>query len=123
MTLRYLAFENNVIKDYVSEKVFDGILAGAVPVYYGSPTVDLLLPSPKAVVKVSDFPGGPQELADHLKTVGQDRAKYEALLAWKAAPVQAEVDAFQQVIDMTAYKYTSIFRICEKLDQETNGGA
>lgn len=24
----YLAFENNVIRDYVSEKVFDGLLAG-----------------------------------------------------------------------------------------------
>lgn len=24
----YLAFENNVIRDYVSEKVFDGLLSG-----------------------------------------------------------------------------------------------
>lgn len=114
---RYLAFENNVIKDYVSEKVYDGILAGTVPVYHGAPTVSRLLPDPGAVVKVSDF-SDPRALAQHLKAVGSDHTKYDALLAWKANPMQAAVDAFQKVIDSTAYKYTSLCRICEKLAAE-----
>jgi len=120
--LRYLAFENNVIKDYVSEKVYDGLLAGTVPVYHGAPTVDKLLPNPSSVVKVSDFPEGPKQLADHLKLVGQDKAKYNQLFAWKSNPAQEEVDAFQEVIDMTAYKYTSLCRICEKLDSDARRG-
>jgi hypothetical protein len=114
----YLAFENNVIKDYVSEKVFDGILAGAVPVYHGAPTVDKFLPSPNAVVKVGDFQS-PKELAAHLTAVGHDQAKYESMLAWKSQPQQTSVDAFQRVIDMTGYKFTSLCRICEKLASES----
>lgn len=116
---RYLAFENSAIKDYVSEKVFDGILAGTVPVYFGAPTVDKLLPSPSAIVKISDFPG-PRELAAYLTNVGRDKEKYESLLAWKNNPRSTEVDAFQEVIDSTGYKYTSLCRICEKLAMDSN---
>jgi hypothetical protein len=110
----YLAFENNVIKDYVSEKVFDGILAGTVPVYQGAPTVAKLLPSADAVVQVGNFQS-PKELAAYLKEVGSDRTKYEALLEWKSHATQSKLDAFQEVIDMTGYKFTSLCRICHKL--------
>lgn len=110
----YLAFENNIIKDYVSEKVFDGILAGTVPVYYGATTVDKLLPSPGSVVKVSDFKS-PRELAVFLNEVGKDKGRYEQYLRWKTESSQDQVDAFQRVIDMTGYKYTSLCRICHRL--------
>lgn len=115
----YLAFENSVIKDYVSEKVYDGMLAGTVPVYSGALSVDKLLPNPASVVKVSDFPDGPKQLAEYLIRVGKDRDKYEAHLSWKKNPLKSEVDAFQEVIDATGYKYTSLCRICHKLSQDT----
>lgn len=114
---RYLAFENNIIKDYVSEKVFDGILAGTVPVYYGATTVEKLLPSPASVVKVSDFKS-PKELAVFLNEVGKDKGRYEQYLRWKTESSQSQVDAFQRVIDMTGYKYTSLCRICHRLARE-----
>ena len=147
-------------------KVFDGILAGVVPVYYGAPTVKNVLPGPNpGVVEVSDF-ASPKELAEFLMAIGKDQAKYEAYLGWKInksqvcrsavlfqalpspfllpcpplfprssrplsphthplSPVrnletlkprtQADVDKFQNVIDMTGYKYTSLCRICEQL--------
>jgi hypothetical protein len=109
-------------KDYVSEKVFDGILAGTVPVYYGTDTVDRLMPAPgKTLVKVSDF-GSPAELAAHLRALGADQAKYEALLAWKEYPPQSLVDKFQEVIDSTGYKYTSLCRICHRLASDIPEG-
>ena len=113
----YLAFENNVIKDYVSEKVYDGVLAGTVPVYYGAPTIDKLLPSPNAVVKVNDF-ASPKELAAHLTAVGKDESKYASLLDWKVGYKKKDVDSFQKVVDMTGYKYTSLCRICQKLAED-----
>jgi hypothetical protein len=33
----YLAFENSVTQDYVTEKLYDGLSAGAVTVAYGAP--------------------------------------------------------------------------------------
>ena len=111
---RYLAFENNIIKDYVSEKVFDGLLAGTVPVYYGATTVDKLLPNLKSVVKVSDF-SSPKDLAAYLKDVGNDEMKYNAFLQWKKSPKMDDVNSFQKVIDSTGYKFTALCRICQKL--------
>jgi hypothetical protein len=97
--------------------VYDGILAGAVPVYYGTSSIDKMLPSKKAVVKVSDF-NSPKELATYLKNVGKDQAQYESFLQWKYDPQQHEVDSFQRVIDSTGYKYTSLCRICHKLAED-----
>ena len=47
--LGYLAgLQNSIIKDYVSEKVYDGILAGTVSVYRGAASVDRVMPAPGA---------------------------------------------------------------------------
>ena len=51
-----LAMENAVVKDYVSEKVFDALLAGALPLYDGAPRVGRLLPDEGAILKTADFP-------------------------------------------------------------------
>jgi Glycosyltransferase family 10 (fucosyltransferase) C-term/DDE superfamily endonuclease len=40
-----LAFENAIGEDYVTEKFFDPLVAGSVPVYLGAPNVDLLAPN------------------------------------------------------------------------------
>eukprot|EP01035_Chromulina_nebulosa_P021540 gene21540-27890_t len=37
----YFAFENRVEDGYVTEKIFDGLIAGTVPVYLGKRTVKL----------------------------------------------------------------------------------
>ena len=91
------------------------MLSGTVPVYLGTDTIGKLLPSEKAVVKISDFPSGPQQLAVFLKSVGNDEQKYNSLMSWKANPSQNEIDTFQEIIDSTAYKFTSLCRICERL--------
>ena len=39
-----LAFENSNTTDYVSEKVFNALQSGALPVYMGSETIDDFLP-------------------------------------------------------------------------------
>src|SRR5262249_33260468 len=48
--LFYLAFENSNCVDYVSEKMFDGLIAGTVPVYLGAPNVDDFLPGNNCVI-------------------------------------------------------------------------
>ena len=41
----YLAFENSDSVDYVSEKVYDGLRAGAVPIYFGTTQVPQFVPN------------------------------------------------------------------------------
>ena len=40
----YLAYENSNDADYVTEKVFDALESGVLPVYYGAPNVDDFVP-------------------------------------------------------------------------------
>lgn len=40
-----ICFENtNLVKDYVSEKIFDCFLSGVVPIYWGAPNIDDIIP-------------------------------------------------------------------------------
>jgi hypothetical protein len=39
-----LAFENSLTRDYVTEKSFDPLIAGSVPVYLGAPNIEEFAP-------------------------------------------------------------------------------
>ena len=39
-----LAFENALLRDYVSEKMYGALAAGAIPLYRGAPNVDEYTP-------------------------------------------------------------------------------
>lgn len=41
-----LALENSAEEDYVTEKLYHGLIAGAIPIYLGSPNVDDFVPLP-----------------------------------------------------------------------------
>eukprot|EP01041_Mallomonas_annulata_P004585 gene4585-9113_t len=53
--LFYLAFENSIEPGYVTEKVFDGLSAGTVPVYLGSSYCKQLIPTEDSVIFVDSF--------------------------------------------------------------------
>lgn len=42
--------ENSVRQDYVTEKIWDGLLAGCIPVYLGSSSVRDMLPDPNSFI-------------------------------------------------------------------------
>ncbi|KAH8048361.1 alpha-(1-_3)-fucosyltransferase [Aureococcus anophagefferens] len=115
-----LAFENAIVKDYVSEKVYDAILAGALPLYRGAERVDRLMPGGGAVLKFSDFGDDVAELAARLRVLARDRAAYDAHFAWRSPgrDTPAARAAFQKTLDMTAYECTALCRICAKLDAD-----
>jgi hypothetical protein len=80
-----LAFENAIAADYVSEKFFDPLVAGAVPVYLGAPNVEQFAPGDHCFINTADF-SGPKELASYLQYLQDHPAEYDAYLAWKTRP-------------------------------------
>ena len=80
-----LAFENAIAEDYVTEKLYDPLIAGSVPVYLGAPNVERLAPSAESYIDVRDH-ASPRELADRLLALASDQAAYDRHLVWKGRP-------------------------------------
>ena len=113
--LFYFAFENSNSTDYVSEKVFDGLIAGTVPVYLGAPNIDDYLPGNKCIIKVSDF-SDPLDLARYLISLSKNQKEYRSYLAWKREPLR------QSFLDLIQPMHTPpLRRLCHKLADVLNG--
>ncbi len=61
-----LAFENAIETDYVTEKFFEPLLTGAIPVYLGAPNVEEFAPGDNCFVNANNFPS-PAGLAAFLR--------------------------------------------------------
>jgi hypothetical protein len=90
-----LAFENSIAVDYVTDKLFDVLVAGSVPVYLGAPNVADFAPAPHSYIDVNDF-SGPDELASYINHLDRHNEEYEAYLAWKRS---GPADRFVRMID------------------------
>lgn len=80
-----IAFENSVLEDYVTEKLYDPLLAGTVPIYLGAPNVEGYLPGDNCIVRVDRF-GSPEELAAYINLCYADNAKYLEYHRWRSLP-------------------------------------
>jgi len=83
-----LAFENNVVEDYVTEKLINAYQAGAVPVYMGSPTIDKWQIAPHSLIKTTDYPN-PKDLAALLNYLNEHDDEYMKYFAWKKTGISA----------------------------------
>ena len=50
-----IAFENACATDYVTEKFFDPLIAGAVPIYLGAPNINEFAPGEHCFIHANDF--------------------------------------------------------------------
>lgn len=80
----YLAFENKIEKGYVTEKIFDGLLAGTVPIYLGdSKRSKSLLPNPDTAIFVSDYEDNVDGLVQYLDMLAANSSAYEKHREWR----------------------------------------
>ncbi|KAL1254795.1 hypothetical protein QQF64_012856 [Cirrhinus molitorella] len=79
----YLAFENSIHKDYITEKAYRPLVLGTVPVVLGPPreNYEKLIPG-NAFIHVDDF-SSPKELAEHLKLLDQNEDLYRQYFTWR----------------------------------------
>jgi hypothetical protein len=82
-----LALENSICRDYVTEKFFDPLIAGSVPVYLGAPNVDEFAPGDNCYIDASRFEN-PRALAAFLLALAKDEAAYARYLEWKSKPLR-----------------------------------
>eukprot|EP00759_Apiculatamorpha_spiralis_P043858 PhF_6_TR41028/c0_g1_i1/m.62141 len=63
-----LTLDNSENLDYVTEKVYHGLLSGAVPICFGAPNIDNFLPMHSSAIHVRDF-STLDDLGKHLSSV------------------------------------------------------
>lgn len=54
----YLAFENSICRDYVTEKLYNSLLFSTVPIVYGGADYDAIGLPPNSYIDVRNFKSG-----------------------------------------------------------------
>ncbi len=104
----YLAFENLDIEDYVSEKIYEGLIAGTIPVYRGTRTIERFMPSNSSFINANDL--SPKQLANKLIELSKNAKEYNSYFNYKQVPLTKE---FQ---DITSYSYSHPNILCRLCD-------
>lgn len=104
-----IAFENSRANDYVTEKFYDPLLAGAVPIYLGAPNIETFAPGENCSVDIRNF-SSPKELAAFLIEACKNEKIYNKFLQWKKEPLKPE---FMKKIE--AQRVHPFIRLCHLL--------
>eukprot|EP00293_Proteomonas_sulcata_P017466 CAMPEP_0184289712 /NCGR_PEP_ID=MMETSP1049-20130417/2092_1 /TAXON_ID=77928 /ORGANISM="Proteomonas sulcata, Strain CCMP704" /LENGTH=138 /DNA_ID=CAMNT_0026596599 /DNA_START=204 /DNA_END=620 /DNA_ORIENTATION=- len=106
-----LAIENIPEPDYITEKLFEVIEAGAVPIYLGAPNWREFFPIEHAVIDASDFES-PFDLAEYLKSLLADEERYQAYHKWRTEPLPNNV----KELEKTSFHW-NLCRVCRWKEQ------
>lgn len=80
-----LAFENTISTDYVTEKFFEPLFVGSVPIYLGAPNVDSFAPGDHCFINVNDF-ASVAGLAEYISMMSDD--EYLTFHQWRTQPLR-----------------------------------
>ncbi|KAJ0984526.1 hypothetical protein J5N97_002882 [Dioscorea zingiberensis] len=101
-----LAFENSNEEDYVTEKFFQSLVAGTIPVVVGAPNIQDFAPSPGSVLHIKQL-SDVALVAKTMKHLAANPDAYNQSLRWK---YEGPSDSFKALVDMAAVH--SSCRLC-----------
>jgi glycoprotein 3-alpha-L-fucosyltransferase len=107
----YLAFENSIEPDYVTEKFFQPLAVGTVPISIGAPNIGDFAPSNKSYIHIARLEDA-STVAERIKRLLADQSAYDEMLEWKQRPD----DQFLALVDMAVVH--SACRLCLHLASE-----
>jgi hypothetical protein len=110
-----LAFENSITDDYVTEKFFDPLVAGSVPVYRGASNVQCFAPGDHCYINVADC-RDPAELAEYLLHLCAHPAQYAEYLTWKDRDLRPQ---FLRLVE--TQRRPALCRLCSALVRGDKG--
>ncbi|KAF8093668.1 hypothetical protein N665_0381s0027 [Sinapis alba] len=101
-----LAFENTNEEDYVTEKFFQSLVAGSVPVVVGAPNIEEFAPASDSFLHIKSMEDV-APVAKRIKYLAANPAAYNHTLRWK---YEGPSDSFKALVDMAAVH--SSCRLC-----------
>ena len=84
--------------DYVTEKIYDCLLAGTVPIYLGTTDIAEFVP-PGSYIDATAH-GGPSGLAVYLRHLLERPDEYRCYLAWRDKPLPAKLVAMTESVSV-----------------------
>ncbi len=103
-----IAFENAIANDYVTEKFFNPLYVGAVPVYLGAPNIEEFAPAKDCFVDVCKFES-PKLLADYITSYTNDN-KLNSFHKWRSDKWSTSF-----LEKLLSIQNPFILRLCEKI--------
>ncbi|CAK7329879.1 unnamed protein product [Dovyalis caffra] len=101
-----LAFENSNEEDYVTEKFFQSLVAGTIPVVVGAPNIQDFAPAPNSILHIKELEDV-DSIAKTMKYLAENPDAYNQSLRWK---YEGPSDSFKALVDMAAVH--SSCRLC-----------
>jgi hypothetical protein len=108
-----VTFENSNCYDYVTEKMFDALEVGAIPIYLGARNIKEFLPSKvhKVIIDWNDF-DNITEAVNYIKKVQQDPALWNEYMVWRQHWYDTEDIPLKKLMKYTATRERSE-RMCD----------
>ena len=115
------SFENSEGEFYTTEKVYNALGAGMIPIYYGNPSIEEFIPHPMSIIDYRAL-GSPEALAAYLDAMMTNTTLFDSHHAWRRLPMSALSPGFQRLARMAYGPHTQC-RMCEHvaLWEETHG--
>jgi len=107
----YLAFENSLCEEYVTEKFYNALKSNMIPIVYGSADYRSIAP-PNSFIDVRDFESV-SKLAEYLRFLNKNPKEYIKYLEWK--------NDFE-VLDFRTTLGRNWCDLCDKVTLERNSG-
>ncbi|CAF0780441.1 unnamed protein product [Didymodactylos carnosus] len=106
-----IAIENSLTYDYVTEKLWQPLVAGSVPIYLGARNIEDWLPCKNCIIDLRQFKT-PKEAAEFVRKVATNKSLYQTYHRWRSQPVLKQ---FQNIINYFDYsrKYSMECIVCD----------
>ncbi|KAM9965599.1 hypothetical protein ACTFIW_005417 [Dictyostelium discoideum] len=106
-----VAIENSRCEDYVTEKLWEPLSVGTIPIYLGATNIDEFLPHPDAIINIANF-NSINHLMKYVRDVGLNETLREKHLAWIKKPLPKR---FKNLLNQSLNNQNLFCSICKKL--------
>lgn len=114
--LFHFAFENSDCPWYHTEKAFQPLAAGTIPVYLGAHTIRDVMPN-NSFLYVKDY-ATPRDLVDHMFLIAANQTLYESYFEWRNKPPPPHLQTFI-VRHTPQYHAQLLCKMCKLVHDQT----
>jgi hypothetical protein len=98
-----ICFENSIYPGYITEKLLEAKVAGCIPIYYGSDTVNTDF-NPNCFINYNKF-GNPSELLEEIIKIENERSLFDSLVSQKLFDQEPNLDSVYSFLSKALKKY------------------